>query len=233
MGPDVTGDRRQGVTRVLVVDDHRLVRAGLRSLFRQTPDLDVVGEAADGAQAVALGTSLAPDVVVMDLCMPGMDGAEATRRLTASRRHLQVLVLTSYADGDRVRSALESGAVGYLVKDADPQDLIDGVRAVVRGESPLDARAVRAMLAQRRRPTGGRDLTDREREVLQCLVRRMTNAEIARALEISERTVKVHVGSIFHRIGVADRASAARWAEQHHASSSSVPRPSRQGSLAS
>ena len=200
--------------RILLVDDHKLVRAGLQSLVDSTDDLVVVGAASDGAEAVALAAELQPDVVLMDLSMPGMDGIEATRRIVALGLDVQVLVLTSFSDGDRVRRSLDAGAVGYLLKDADPEDLLRGVRAVVRGESPLDARAARAML-QTRPVARGEDLTDREREVLELITRGMANKQIARALNISDSTVKAHVGSIFQRIGVADRTSAALWAERN------------------
>jgi DNA-binding NarL/FixJ family response regulator len=202
------------VIRVLLVDDHKLVRAGLQSLIESTDDLDVVGAASDGAEAVDLVDELAPDIVLMDLSMPGVDGIEATRRIVAAHPEVQVLVLTSFSDGERVRRALDAGAVGYLLKDADPQDLLDGMRAVVRGESPLDPRAARAML-QTRPAARGDDLTDREREVLELITKGMANKQIAHALNISDSTVKAHVGSIFQRIGVADRTSAAIWAERN------------------
>lgn len=200
--------------RVLLVDDHKLVRAGLQSLVDSTTDLTVVGSAADGEEAVRLADELDPDVILMDLSMPGIGGVEATRRISARNPGVQVLVLTSFSDGDHVRSALDAGAVGFLLKDSDPQELLDGVRTVVRGESPLDARAARAMLQAR--PTArGDNLTDRERQVLELITQGLANKQIAHALEITERTVKAHVGSIFQRIGVADRTSAAIWAERN------------------
>ena len=201
--------------RVLLVDDHKLVRAGLQSLIESTTDLAVVGAASDGEEALALVAATEPDVVLMDLSMPGMDGVEATRRVTERHPDVQVLVLTSFSDGDRVQRALDAGAVGYLLKDADPQSLLDGVRAVSRGESPLDARAARAMLRTRPTAARGDDLTDREREVLELITQGLANKQIARALNISDSTVKAHVGSIFQRIGVTDRTSAAIWAERH------------------
>jgi DNA-binding NarL/FixJ family response regulator len=203
------------VIRVLLVDDHKLVRAGLQSLLDSTDDLTVVGAASDGAEAVALAEELRPDIVLMDLSMPGMDGIEATRRVVALGLGAQVLVLTSFSDGDRVRRTLDAGAVGYLLKDAEPDELLRGVRAVARGESPLDARAARAMLQAPRPAARGDDLTEREREVLELITRGMANKQIARALSISDSTVKAHVGSIFQRIGVTDRTSAALWAERN------------------
>ena len=200
--------------RVLLVDDHKLVRAGLASLVDSTSDLTVVGTASDGEEAVGRVPELKPDVVLMDLSMPGMDGIEATRRICARNPGVQVLVLTSFSDGDRVRSALDAGAVGHLLKDSEPHDLLEGVRTVIRGETPLDARAARAMLPVR--PTArGDDLTEREREVLALITRGMANKQIAHALSITERTVKAHVGNIFQRIGVTDRTSAAIWAERN------------------
>jgi DNA-binding NarL/FixJ family response regulator len=203
------------VIRVLLVDDHKLVRAGLQSLVDSTTDMTVVGAASDGQEAIALVADATPDIVLMDLSMPGMDGVEATRRIAASHPDVQVLVLTSFSDGERVQQALDAGAVGYLLKDADPQVLLDGIRAVSRGESPLDARAARAMLQARPTAPRGEDLTEREREVLRLITQGMANKQIARALNISDSTVKAHVGSIFQRIGVTDRTSAAIWAERN------------------
>jgi DNA-binding NarL/FixJ family response regulator len=200
--------------KVMLVDDHKLVRAGLQSLVDSAVDMTVVGTASDGEEAVSLVGAVDPDVVLMDLSMPGMNGVEATRQVTARHPDVQVLVLTSFSDGERVRDALDAGAVGYLLKDSDPLELLEGVRAVVRGESPLDARAARAML-QSRRPARGAELTDREREVLELVTKGMANKQIATALDISERTVKAHLGNIFQRIGVADRTSAAMWAQRN------------------
>lgn len=202
-------------TRLLVVDDHRLVRAGLRFVLEGAEDLEVVAEASDGTQAVGLCAQLCPDIVLMDVSMPGMDGVEATRRITARQADVQVLMLTAYRTGAEVSRALDAGAVGYLMKDADPAELLRGIRAVARGQSPLDARAVRAML-QVRREGQGTHLTDREWEVVGLLIRGWSNHQIAAALTISQSTVKTHIGNIFQRIGVTDRASAALWAEAHH-----------------
>ena len=201
---------------VLLVDDHGLVLAGLQHLVDAAPDLTVVGTASDGQEALLRVPELGPDVVVMDLSMPRMDGLEATRRLTAGHPDVRVVVLTSSWDGDKVRQALDAGAVGYLLKDAEPHDLLEGIRAVRRGEAPLDPRAAGAMLrAQRRQARPGADLTDREREVLQLVAQGLANKQIARVLDISERTVKTHLGSVFQRLGVADRTSAALWAQRN------------------
>lgn len=202
--------------RVLVVDDHQLVRAGLQSLLSTTEDLQVVGTAADGAAAVEVASAVRPDIVLMDLSMPNVDGVEATRRLIRAQPGVQVVVLTSFSDRTRILDALDAGAVGYLLKDAEPAELLRGVRAAARGESPLDPKAARELLgarAERTRSSG--ELTEREREVLALVGRGLPNKRIARALGISERTVKAHLTSVFQRIGVADRTSAALWAQRH------------------
>ena len=200
--------------RVLLVDDHELVRAGLRALL-QSGDIDVVGAAADGEQAVQMCAELHPDIVLMDLSMPGMDGAEATRRLRSESPDAQVLVLTSSSDGERVWEALDAGAVGYLLKDSEPAGLREAILAVGRGESPLDPRAARSMLEARRPGGSGAELTDREKEVLSLVARGLANKQVARSLGISERTVKSHLGNVYQRIGVSDRTSAALWAQRN------------------
>jgi DNA-binding NarL/FixJ family response regulator len=200
--------------RVVVVDDHVVVRAGLARLLSAAEDIDVVGQAADGDEAVATVLRERPDVVVMDLQMPGTDGVEATRRITAESG-AQVLVLTSFSDTERIVAALDSGAVGYLLKDSDPDDLLAGVRAVYRGDSPLHPRAARALLSSRSRRSAGPGLTPREREVLALVRDGLANKQIARRLGISERTVKAHLTSAFGAIGVEDRTQAALWVERH------------------
>lgn len=207
-----------GVHRVLVVDDHRLVRAGLAGLVGDDPGLEVCGQAADGAEAVALVTALRPDVVLMDLSMPVMDGVEATRAVLAVRPRTRVLVLTSFAEHDRVREALTAGAVGYLLKDSEPGALLAAVRAAADGQVPLDPRVAAALLPGVRPSTpvdALEGLSRREREVLALVGAGLANKQVARRLGITERTVKAHVGSIFRRIGVADRTSAALWARDH------------------
>ena len=199
--------------RVIVVDDHAVVRAGLSQLLCGADAIDVVGQAADGAEAIELAERLAPDVVVMDLQMPGMDGVEATRRLVDQGGAAQVLVLTSFSDSERIVAALDAGAVGYLLKDSDPEELLAGVRAVHRGESPLHPRAARQLLSARS-TSAATGLTAREREVLALVRAGLANKQIARRLGISERTVKAHLTSVFQRIGVADRTQAALWAER-------------------
>jgi DNA-binding NarL/FixJ family response regulator len=199
--------------RVLLVDDHAVLRSGLEQLLAGEPDLDVVGTAADGEAALAEVRRTHPDVVLMDLQMPGVDGVTATRRIVAEGGP-DVLVLTSFSDADRIVAALDAGAVGYLLKDADPEDIIEGVRAVSRGESPLHPRAARQLLGARHAAAGDVDLTPRESEVLGLVRQGLANKQIARRLGISERTVKAHLTSVFATIGVADRTQAALWAER-------------------
>jgi DNA-binding NarL/FixJ family response regulator len=202
------------VIRVLVVDDHRLVRAGLITLLRAADDIDVVGEAADGGQAARMAADTQPDVVLMDLSMPEVDGVTGTRLLLAEHPDVRVVALTSFTDRQRVSDVLAAGAVGYLLKDCEPQELLAGVRAAARGHNPLDPRVAGALLPGRTESPGA-GLSDREREVLRLAATGLANKQIGRALGISERTVKVHLGNVFRRIGVGDRTSAALWAREH------------------
>jgi DNA-binding NarL/FixJ family response regulator len=203
--------------RVLLVDDHALVRQGLRAVLATTAECEVVGEAATGEEAVERASDLHPDVVVMDLSMPGAGGVEATRRLRAELPDVRVLVLTTFSDDDRVRAALAAGATGYLLKDAAPEDVVAAVRSTARDETPVDPRVARALLpgAAASGRAAGPELPPRERDVLVRIARGLSNRQIATELGIAERTVKVHVGSLFRRIGVADRTSAALWARDH------------------
>ena len=201
--------------RVVLADDHELVRAGLSELLGAAEDIDVVAAAADGEEAVAVVAEHGPDVVLMDLSMPGMDGLEATRRITAADPGVHVVALTSFSDGPQVLAALDAGAVGYLLKDAAPDELRNGVRAAARGESPLSPKAARALVASRAEGSGPVELSPREREVLDCIADGLPNKLIARRLEISEKTVKAHLTSIYQRIGVTDRTQAALWAQRN------------------
>ncbi|MBF4583841.1 response regulator transcription factor [Curtobacterium sp. VKM Ac-2865] len=207
------------MVRVLLVDDHALVRNGLRAVLDTTDDCEVVGEAATGEDAVELAAVLLPDVVVMDLSMPGAGGVAATRALRARVPGARVLVLTTFADDERVRAALVAGATGYLLKDADPDDVVRGVRATARDEAPIDPRVAHGLLPADPARAAAHDtapaMPPRERDVLVRLARGLSNRQIATELGIAERTVKVHVGSVFRRIGVADRTSAALWARDH------------------
>jgi DNA-binding NarL/FixJ family response regulator len=201
--------------RVLLVDDHAMIRRGLAAFLKAFDDLELAGEAAQGEEAVQRCAEVQPDVVLMDLEMPGLDGIEATRRLLVDAPRAAVLVLTSFSDRPRILGALEAGACGYLLKDADATAVADGIRAASRGESPLDPRAARTVLAARAEPDPAAALSDREREVLGLLVEGLPNKLIARRLGISEKTVKSHLTSVFRAIGVTDRTQAALWAQRH------------------
>ena len=210
------------MTRVLLVDDHPILRVSLSRLLDAEPDMEVVGAARDGSEAVALIAETSPDVVLMDLSMPVMDGVEATREIAASGATVKVVVLTSFSDRERIHEALEAGAIGYLLKDAEPDELLRGVRAAARGDWPIDPRAARLLLGGGGRSTGPR-LSAREHEVLGLVAAGLANKLIARKLGISERTVKAHLTRIFEQLGVTDRTQAALWAQQHgmaHAKSS-------------
>ena len=200
------------MTTVLLVDDHPLVRSGLSTLIATTDDLSVVGEAGGGEQAVALVAELEPEIVLMDLSMPGMDGIEATRRILKEHPEVRVVVLTSFADEER--DALAAGAVGYLLKDTDAREVLAGIRAAAMGHAPLDPRVARTLLPSAT-PRVRDTLSVREMEVLRLVAKGLANKQIGRSLGISERTVKVHVGHVFRRIGVADRTSAAMWARDN------------------
>ena len=200
--------------RVVLVDDHKIVRAGLVSLLEAHEDITVVGTAEDGAEALEVVGATLPDVVLMDLSMPRTDGVAATRAIVAEHADVQVVVLTSFADAERVHDALDAGAVGYLLKDTDPDDLVAGIRSVVSGGAPLDPRVARTVLTQRPRAQAT-ELTGRETEVLRLVGQGLANKQIARVLGISERTVKAHLTNAFGRIGVTDRTSAALWVQRN------------------
>ena len=200
--------------RVLLADDHDVVRRGLTALLDGASGFAVVGAASDGEEAVALAAAHEPDVVLMDLSMPGVDGIEATRRLTAAQPDARVVVLTSFSDRERILDALDAGAVGYLLKDAEPDELLRGIEAAARGESPLAPKAARAVLTARAESRPTTELTTREQEVLALLAEGLANKQIARRLGIAEKTVKAHLTSVFQRIGVTDRTQAALWAHR-------------------
>ncbi len=211
-----------GPITVAIVDDHPLVRAGLRSMLETAPDIEVVGEASDGDEVLALVAQHDPRVVLMDLSMPRMGGTDATRALRSAGVDARVVVLTSYSDRSRVQSALAAGAVGYLLKDSEPHDLIAGVRAAARGHVPIDPRVAGALLPSEDSPAPARaagpeaaGLSQRECEVLAEVARGHANKQIAKRLGITEGTVKAHLGNIYRQIGVLDRTSAALWARDH------------------
>ena len=203
------------MTRVLVVDDHAVVREGLVELLGGVDELEVVGAAAGGEEAIEAARILEPDVVLMDLEMEGTDGVQATHRIKAADPRPQVVVLTSFSDQRRILDALDAGARGYLLKDAGPDELIEGVRAAARGDAPLAQPAVNAIVAARAGQGALPELSERERDVLVLLGRGQSNKAIARELDIAEKTVKAHLTSAFRRIGATNRVEAALWARQH------------------
>lgn len=202
--------------RVIIVDDHAVVRHGLRFLLEQQPDIEVVGESSDGVQGVALAASLLPDVVLLDLLMPRMDGVAAVREIKRIAPITQIIVLTSYYEDDQIFGVIKAGALSYLLKDTSPQELIAAVRAAARGESILHpmvaARVLREMQQQKQSPL--HDLTPRELEVLTRIARGRSNHEIADELSIGEQTVKTHVSNILSKLHLADRTQAAIYALQ-------------------
>ncbi|MER7897883.1 response regulator transcription factor [Streptomyces sp. NPDC096046] len=204
--------------RVLLVDDHQVVRRGLRTFLEVQDDIEVVGEAADGAEGVDRAEELRPDVILMDVKMPGMDGVDALRRLRELDNPARVLVVTSFTEQRTVVPALRAGAAGYVYKDVDPDALAGAIRSVHAGHILLQPEVAGALLAQEGTNSGtGRagSLTEREREVLGLIADGRSNREIARALVLSEKTVKTHVSNILMKLDLADRTQAALWAVRH------------------
>ncbi|MGW0122812.1 response regulator [Streptomyces sp. NPDC003327] len=205
--------------RVLLVDDHQVVRRGLRTFLEVQDDIEVVGEAADGAEGVARAEELRPDVVLMDVKMPGTDGIEALKRLRALANPARVLIVTSFTEQRTVVPALRAGASGYVYKDIDPDALAGAIRSVHAGHVLLQPEVAEALLAQDDPQGGGTGrgttLTEREREVLALIADGRSNREIARALVLSEKTVKTHVSNILMKLDLADRTQAALWAVRH------------------
>jgi two-component system, NarL family, response regulator LiaR len=199
---------------VLIADDHPVVRQGLRTFLDLQEDVEVVAEAADGEEAVARAAELVPDVVVLDLVMPKVDGIEAIRRIRDASPSTRVLVLTSFLEDEKVLPAVKAGAAGYLLKDAEPSELANAIRTVTRGEALLHptvaAKVVRELAARDRSPAA--ELTDRELEVLRLLARGLANKAIALELQVSEKTVKTHVSNILAKLHLADRTQAALFA---------------------
>jgi len=203
------------VIRLILADDHAMVRQGLEQLLSSVDDLEIVATASDGEEAAKLvASSDGVDVVLMDLEMPRCDGIEATRRILEQRPEIRVVILTSFSDRDRILDALDAGAIGYLLKDADPDDLVRGVRAAAAGQSPLAPQAATAVLQARRVRRPEDVLTEREREVLTLIGEGLPNKVIAQRLGIGEKTVKAHVTRIFQAIGVTDRTQAALWVQR-------------------
>ena len=200
--------------RILLVDDHPVVRHGLRGMLDAEPDLSVVGEASSGDDGVAQATELVPDLVLMDLRMPGGDGVEATGRILAALPRTRVMVLTTYETDRDILRAIEAGACGYLLKDASPAQLADAVRAAARGETVLAPSVASTLIRQVRSPAPPA-LSARETEVLRLVARGLTNGDIARQLYISEATVKTHLLRVFNKLDVADRTAAVTTAMSH------------------
>jgi two-component system, NarL family, response regulator LiaR len=203
---------------VQLVDDHAIVREGLRLLLSEESDIEVVGEAGDGAESVQLAATLQPHVILMDLVMPGMDGIRAMQDIRAVSPSSQVLVLTSFSDDQRVRDAIRAGAIGYLLKDVLKADLLQAIRAAAHGQPTLHPEAQRQLMRHVTIPAARSpvdELTPRERDVLRLIVRGQSNKEIADSLRVTEGTVKGHVSAILSKLGVADRTQAALYAIKH------------------
>jgi DNA-binding NarL/FixJ family response regulator len=200
--------------RLLIVDDHAIVRSGLQQLFAVVPDVEVVGIAGDGRAAVDLVRELVPDVVLMDLAMPRLDGVGATRAILTSHPDTKIVILTSYVDEDRMLDALEAGALGFVFKHSDPQVVIKAVRIAYEGGALLDPLAGRVLMERGRR-AANLTLSPRELDVLRLVGEGLANKQIARRLDITERTVKAHLTKAFSRIGVTDRVRAMIWVKQN------------------
>lgn len=201
--------------RIVIADDHPVVRRALAQLLDSADEITVVATASNGGEAVTAALQQSPDVVLMDLEMPGQNGIEATQALTTAGSEARVVILTTFSDRRRILAALDAGAVGYLLKDAEHEEIIRGVLAAAAGDAPLAPRAAREMLAERARPRHEPTLSPRELEVLRLVARGLPNKLIARKLEISEKTVKAHLTSVFSQLGVSDRTQAALWAQRH------------------
>ncbi|MCA1644870.1 MAG: response regulator transcription factor [Chloroflexi bacterium] len=201
--------------RVLIVDDHGLVREGLRAYLELEPDIQVIGEARDGVEGVHRAQELQPDVILMDLVMPNMDGLDATARIREQQPDTRIIILTSFLDDERVVPAIRAGATSYLLKDVAAQDLARAIRGARAGQAQLHPEVARRLMQQvtsPRKPDAGAQLTEREREVLRLLADGRSNKEIARLLVVSERTVKGHVSNILGKLGLQDRTQAALFA---------------------
>jgi NarL family two-component system response regulator LiaR len=206
-----------GLIRVMIVDDHAMVRRGLSTFLKVKPDLELVGEARNGQEALQLCEQVRPDVVLMDLVMPEMDGMAATRAIRDRWPHVQVIALTSFQERDLVQKALQAGAISYLLKNVSANDLAEAIRAAYAGRSTLAPEAIQALVQVERQPTvQDYDLTTREREVLALLVEGLSNPEIAERLSVSRSTAKAHVSNILSKLGVSNRAEAVAMAVQQN-----------------
>jgi DNA-binding NarL/FixJ family response regulator len=203
------------VIRVAIADDHRVVRVGLQQLLETIDGIELVGAADGGEAAVELCGQTKPDVLLLDLAMPDLDGIGVTRQVGRISPDTRVIVFTAFGDREEVVAALDAGAVGYLLKDAEPSELGAAIRAAAQGEAPLAPRAAAALLEELGRAQTRTELTARERDVLTLLVSGLSNKQIGRQLGISEKTVKGHLTNLFQRIGVSDRTQAALWAQRN------------------
>ncbi len=238
MGTDQSSGNRRGIfddgqagtenIRVLIVDDHAVVRLGLRTFIDLQDDMQVVGEGVNGSQAVSLAAQLKPDVILLDMVMPGMDGVEATQRIVEHNPNSRILILTSFGDDEIVFPAIRAGAQGYLLKDINPDDLVKAIReahqGVVQLHPDIAKKLMSALAGEQDSALPGvtrsqpelNDLTERELDVLKLVARGLNNRQIAGELYISEKTVKTHVSSILGKLGVKDRTQAAIWALKHN-----------------
>ncbi len=202
--------------RVMIVDDHAVVRGGLKFFLLGFDDLELAGEAEDGEEALRLCDQIHPDVILMDMMMPGIDGATATQAIRQRHPQVQVIALTSFKEQDLVQRALQAGAIGYLLKDVQALELAEAIRAAHAGRPTLSPEATQALIqAATQPPQPGHDLTEREREVLALMVKGLSNNEIAERLVVSISTVKYHVSGILSKLGAANRAEAVAMALQH------------------
>lgn len=203
--------------RVMIVDDYMMMRTGLRYTLRSFDDLELVGEASSGAQALKLCAEVKPEVVLMDMVMPGMDGAETTQLIRKSQPRIQIIALTSFQEQDLIERALQAGAIGYLLKNATAEELAQAIRAANEGRFTLAQEATEALIqSSRQKSQLGFDLTDREREVLGLLAKGLTNAQIAERLTLSMSTVKFHIRNILSKLAASNRAEAVNLAWQHN-----------------
>jgi DNA-binding NarL/FixJ family response regulator len=206
--------------KILIADDHHVVRKGLVFFLQTQPDLEIVGEASNGEEALKLATSLEPHIVLMDLSMPVLDGIEATKELKKQAPHIQVMILTSFSDQDHVIPALEAGASGYQLKESDPDELVAAIRKLMNGENQLHPKVTSHLLTRLTKSSEKKvnfidHLTKREKDVLKEIAKGKSNKEIGVALHITEKTVKTHVSNILSKLGVQDRTQAALYAVQH------------------
>ncbi|MBT2254512.1 response regulator [Priestia megaterium] len=206
--------------KILIADDHHVVRKGLVFFLQTQPDLEIVGEASNGEEALKLAISLEPHIVLMDLSMPVLDGIEATKELKKQAPHIQVMILTSFSDQDHVIPALEAGASGYQLKESDPDELVAAIRKLMDGENQLHPKVTTHLLTRLTKRTEKQvnfidHLTKREKDVLKEIAKGKSNKEIGASLHITEKTVKTHVSNILSKLGVQDRTQAALYAVQH------------------